>query len=55
MAEQDLRAKQIEIIANVKNAYANFFMAEKSIEISKGHLELIRQVSLSAEKSLQSR
>jgi outer membrane protein TolC len=49
MAEQDLRAKQVEIIANVKNAYADYFMAEKSIEIAKGHLELIRQVSLTAE------
>ncbi len=38
MAEQDLRAKQVEIIANVKNAYADYFMAEKSIEIAKGHL-----------------
>jgi outer membrane protein, heavy metal efflux system len=49
MAEQDLRAKQVEIIANVKNAYADYFMAEKSIEIAEGHLELIRQVSLTAE------
>ena len=38
MAEEDLRAKQIEIMANVKNTYADYFMAEKSIEIAKGHL-----------------
>jgi outer membrane protein, heavy metal efflux system len=49
MAEEDLRAKQVEVVANVKNAYADYFMAEKSIEIAKGHLELIRQVSLTAE------
>ena len=49
MAEEDLRAKQIEVMAKVKNAYADYFMAEKSIEIAKGHLELIRQVNLTAE------
>jgi cobalt-zinc-cadmium efflux system outer membrane protein len=49
MAEEDLRAKQVEVVAKVKNAYADYFMAEKSIEIAKGHLELIRQVSLTAE------
>jgi len=48
MAEEDLRAKQVEVVAKVKNAYADYFMAEKSIEIAKGHLELIRQVSLTA-------
>jgi cobalt-zinc-cadmium efflux system outer membrane protein len=48
-AEEDLRAKQVEVVAKVKNAYADYFMAEKSIEIAKGHLELIRQVSLTAE------
>ena len=49
MAEQDLRAKQVEVVARVKNAYADYFLAGKSIEIAKAHLELIRQVSLSAE------
>ncbi len=49
MAEEDLRAKQVEVVAKVKNAYTNYFLAEKSIEIAKGHLELIRQVSLTAE------
>jgi outer membrane protein, heavy metal efflux system len=49
MAEEALRGKEIEIIAKVKNAYADYFLAGKSIEIAKGHLELIRQVSLTAE------
>src|SRR5688572_14417834 len=31
MAEEDLRAKQFEVVAKVKNAYADYFMAEKSI------------------------
>lgn len=49
MADEDLKAKEIEIVAKVKNAYADYFMAEKNIEINKGHLQLIRQVSLTAE------
>ena len=49
MAEEDLRAKQVEVVAKVKNAYTDYFLAGKSIEIAKGHLELIRQVSLTAE------
>jgi cobalt-zinc-cadmium efflux system outer membrane protein len=49
MAEEELRAKQVEVVAKVKNAYADYFLAGKSIEIAKGHLDLIRQVSLTAE------
>ena len=49
MAEEELRAKQVEIVAKVKNAYADYFLAGKSIEIAQAHLELIRQVSLTAE------
>ena len=49
MAEEDLRAKQVEVVAKVKNAYADYFLAGKIIEIAKAHLELIRQVSLTAE------
>ena len=49
MAEEELRAKQVEVVAKVKNAYADYFLAGKSIEIAKAHLELIRQVSLTAE------
>jgi outer membrane protein, heavy metal efflux system len=49
MAEEELRAKEVEVIAKVKNAYAEYFLASKNVEISQGHLELIRQMSLSAE------
>src|SRR5213594_2104275 len=49
MAEEELRAKQVEVVAKVKNAYADYFLVGKSIEIAQGHLELIRQVSLTAE------
>jgi outer membrane protein, heavy metal efflux system len=49
MAEEDLRTKQVEVVAKVKNAYADYFLAGKSIEIAKSQLELIRQVSLTAE------
>ncbi len=49
MAEEDLRAKELEVVAKVKNAYADYFLAQKTIEIAKAHLELIRQVSLTAE------
>jgi outer membrane protein TolC len=49
MAAEELRAKQLEVVARVKNAYADYFLAEKSIEIAKSHLELIRHMSLTAE------
>ena len=49
MAEEELRAKQVEVVARVKNAYADYFLADKSIEIAKSHLELIRHMSLTAE------
>jgi cobalt-zinc-cadmium efflux system outer membrane protein len=49
MAEEELRAKEVEVIAKVKNAYVEYFLASKNVEISQGHLELIRQMSLSAE------
>jgi outer membrane protein, heavy metal efflux system len=49
MAEEELRAKEVEVTAKVKNAYTDYFMASKNVEISQGHLELIRQMSLSAE------
>ena len=49
MAAEGLRAKQVEIVANVKSAYADYFMASKSIEIQKELLELVRQASLTAD------
>jgi len=49
MAAEELRAKQVEVAAKVKNAYADYFMASKSIEIQKELLELVRQASLTAD------
>ena len=49
MAEEDLRTKQVEVIAKVKSIYADYFLAGKSIEIAQAQLALIRQVSLTAE------
>src|SRR6266404_2343395 len=40
MAAEELRAKQVEVVAKVKSAYADYFMASKSIEIQKELLEL---------------
>jgi outer membrane protein TolC len=44
IVEQDLRAKEREIIAMVKMAYADLFMAERSIEILREQLEILRVV-----------
>ena len=49
MSEEELRAKEVDIVAKVKSAYADFFMANKSIEIQKELLELVRQASLTAD------
>jgi len=49
VAAEELRAKQLDIIAKVKSTYADYFMASKSIEIQKELLQLIRQVSLTAD------
>jgi cobalt-zinc-cadmium efflux system outer membrane protein len=49
MAEEELRGKEIEIVAKVKSAYADFFLANKSIELQKELLELVRQASLTAD------
>lgn len=49
MAEEQLRAKEQEISAKVKSAYAEYFMAGKSVEIYRELLELVRQTSATAE------
>jgi cobalt-zinc-cadmium efflux system outer membrane protein len=49
MAEEDLRAKQIDVVAKIKTAYADYFLAQRSIEIAKAHMDITRQVSLTAE------
>src|SRR5687767_1138466 len=44
IAEQDIRAKEREIISMVKMAYADVFMADRSIEILREQLEILRTV-----------
>lgn len=44
IVEQELRAKEREIISMVKMAYADLFMAERSIEILREQLEILRVV-----------
>jgi outer membrane protein TolC len=50
MVEEELRAKEQEIIAKVKSAYADYFMASKNLEIYKELLELVRYTSTTAER-----
>ena len=52
-ADEALKAKEQEVIAKVKSAYADLFMASKSIEIYKELLGLIRQTSTTAESLYQ--
>jgi len=49
VVKEELRAKEVEIVTKVKSAYADFFMANKSIEIQKELLELVRLVSVTAD------
>ena len=44
VAEQELRAKEREIISMVKMAYADLFMADRSVEILREQLEILRTV-----------
>ncbi len=53
IVEEELRAKEQEVIAKVKGVYAELFMAQKNIEIYKELLELIRQMSTTAENLYQ--
>ena len=49
MAEEELRAKEQEIVAKVKSAYADYFMASKGVEIYRELLELLGHTSATAE------
>jgi cobalt-zinc-cadmium efflux system outer membrane protein len=49
IAEEELRAKEQEVLAKVKAAYADYFMTTKSLEIYKELLELVRHTSTTAE------
>ena len=44
VAEQEVRAKEREIISMVKMAYADLFMAQRSVEILREQLEILRVV-----------
>ena len=49
MIEEELRAKEQQVVAKVKAAYADYFMASKSIEIYDELLELVRHTGTTAE------
>ena len=49
MAEEELKAKEIDIAAKVRSAYADVFMAAKTIDINQELLELNRQLGATAE------
>lgn len=51
--EEELHAKEREIISRVKMAFADLFMAQKTIEISREQLELMRGVSRATEARYQ--
>ena len=51
--EEELHAKELEIISRVKMAFADLFMAQKTIEISREQLELMRGVSRATEARYQ--
>jgi outer membrane protein, heavy metal efflux system len=44
IAEQELRAKEREIVSMVKMAYADLYMADRSVEILREQLEILRTV-----------
>jgi cobalt-zinc-cadmium efflux system outer membrane protein len=44
VVEQELRAKEREIISMVKMAYADLFMAQRSIEILREQLDIIKTI-----------
>jgi len=49
MAEEEVRAKEIDIAAKVRSVHAESFMAAKTVEINRELLELMRQLSTTAE------
>ena len=53
MAEEELRAKEREIISKVKMTYADLFMAQKMIEINREQLEIMRTISRATEARYQ--
>ncbi|MBI2985368.1 MAG: TolC family protein [Deltaproteobacteria bacterium] len=53
MAEEELRAKEREIISKVKMTYADLFMAQKMIEINREQLEIMRAIIRATEARYQ--
>jgi outer membrane protein TolC len=53
VTEQDLRAKERELISMVKMAYADLFMAQKAIEILHEQLEIMRTIIRATEARYQ--
>ena len=53
ITEQELRAKEREIISMVKMAYADLFMAQKSTEILREQLEIMRTIIRATEARYQ--
>jgi outer membrane protein TolC len=49
MAEEELRAKQIEIASRVRTAYADVFIASRSVGINNELLRLMRDITTTAE------
>ena len=53
VAEQELRAKEREIVSQVKMAYADLFMAERAIEITREQQEILSAISRATESRYQ--
>jgi outer membrane protein TolC len=53
MGEQELRAKEREIISKVKTTYADLFMAQKMVEINREQLEIMRAITRATEARYQ--
>jgi len=53
VAEQELRGKEREIVSKVKLAYADLFMAQKSIEILREQADIVRTLIRATEARYQ--
>ncbi len=53
VTEQELRAKEREIVSNVKMAYADLFMGQKAIEILREQTEIMRTIIRATEARYQ--
>ena len=53
VAEQELRAKEREIISQAKGVYAELFMAQRTVEITREQLEIMRTIIRASEARYQ--